>query len=146
MAANALNKTPGQTETPEDPVTGCEVLQEAQCLLHELQGLIHDRFRLAALETQRAGETLVVIIVAGVMMAILLVGSWMGLIAAGALALIKIGVIPSSAIILLAVACHLLIALIVIGVMRRKSRHLLFSATRRSFKPISPVSREAKRS
>ncbi|MDD5461333.1 MAG: phage holin family protein [Methylococcales bacterium] len=145
MDANVLKKTPEQTATPGDPATDCEVLQDAQRLLDEFYGLIHDRFRLAALETQRAGETLVVLIVAGVMMVILLVGSWLGLIAAAVLALIKVGLMASSAI-LLAVACHLLIALVLIGVMRRKSRYLRFSATRRSFNSISPVSREAKKS
>ena len=138
-------KTPGQSAAPGDPATGSGVLKEAQCLFHELLELIHDRFRLAALETQRAGQTLVVIIVSGVMIVILLIGSWLGLMAAAVIGLIEMGLRANSAI-LLVIACHLLIALILIGVIRRKSRYLRFPATRRSFQPISARPREAKKS
>jgi hypothetical protein len=53
------DETPGQAATRGDPVSGFGVLEDAQSLWHELGGLIHDRFRLAALETQRAGKSLV---------------------------------------------------------------------------------------
>ena len=50
------DETPGQAATRGDPVSGSGVLEDAQSLWHELRGLTHDRFRLAALETQRAQE------------------------------------------------------------------------------------------
>ena len=87
------------------------MLEDAQSLLHELLGLTHDRFLLAALETRRAGESLVAMIVAGVMVAFLLSSAWLGLMAAAVLWLIENGVVASSAI-LLAVAFNLLLALI----------------------------------
>ena len=62
--------TPGQTATRGDPVSGSGVLEDAQSLWHELRGLTHDRFRLAALETQRAGKSLVDMIMAGVMVGV----------------------------------------------------------------------------
>ena len=133
MDRNALeDETPRQTATHGDAVSDSTVLEEAQSLLHELRGLTHDRFRLAALETRRAGESLVSMIIAGVMVAFLLSSAWLGLMAAAVLGLIDNGVVASSAI-LLAVASNLLIALILLGVIRRKSRYLQFPATLRSF-------------
>ena len=128
-----MHETPVQTETHGDPGTGSGMLEDAQSLWHELRGLIHDRFRLAALETQRAGKSLVDMIVAGVMIGVLLIGAWLGLMAAAVLELLEHGVVATSSAILLAVASNLLIALILFGVIRRKSRYLQFPATLRSF-------------
>ena len=140
------DETPGQTATRGDPVIGSGVLEDAQSLWQELRGLTHDRFRLAALETQRAGESLVAMIVAGVMVAVLLSCAWLGLVAAVVLGLVENGVVASSAI-LLAVAFNLLIALILLGVIRRKSRYLQFPATLRSLQPVPPQRhRDAKKS
>jgi uncharacterized membrane protein YqjE len=131
------DETHGQTATRGEPVSGSGVLEDAQSFWHELRGLTHDRFRLAALETQRAGESLVGMIVAGVMVAVLLSCAWMGLVAAVVLGLVENGVVASSAI-LLAVAFNLLLALILCGVIRRKSRYLQFPATLRSLQPMHP--------
>jgi hypothetical protein len=79
------DETPGQTATRGDPMSSSGVLEDAQSLWHELRGLTHDRFRLAALETQRAGKSLVAMIVAGVMVAGLLSSAWLGLMAAAVL-------------------------------------------------------------
>ena len=134
MKHDALkHETPVQTETYGDPGTGSGMLEDAQSLWHELRGLIHDRFRLAALETQRAGKSLVGMIVAGVMVGVLLIGAWLDLMAAALLELVEHDVVATSSAILLAVASNLLIALILFGVIRRKSRYLQFPATLRSF-------------
>ena len=125
-----------QTETRGDPGCGPGMLEDAQSLWHELRGLIHDRFRLAALETQRAGKSLVDMIVAGVMVGVLLIGAWLGLMAAAVLELLEHGVVATSSAILLAVASNLLIALILFGVIRRKSRYLQFPATLRRFQAM----------
>ena len=131
MDRNTLeDETPRQTATHADAVSDSTVLEEAQSLLHELRGLTHDRFRLAALETRRAGESLVSMIIAGVMVAFLLSSAWLGLMTAAVLGLIDHGVVASSAI-LLAVALNLLLALIFYRVIRRKSRYLQFPATLR---------------
>jgi len=125
------DETPRQTAMHIDPVSGSTLLEDAQSLLHELGGLTHDRFRLAALETRRAGESLVSMIMAGVMVAFLLSSAWLGLMASAVLGLIGNGVVASSAI-LLAVALNLLLALILYRVIRRKSRYLQFPATLRA--------------
>jgi uncharacterized membrane protein YqjE len=139
------NETPGQTATRGDPVSNSGMLEDAQSLWHELLGLTHERFRLAALETQRAGESLVAMIVAGVMVAVLLSCAWLGLVAAAVLWLVENGVVASSAI-LLAVVFNLLLTLILCGVIRRKRRYLQFPATLRSFQPMPPGYRDAEKS
>lgn len=140
------DETPGQTATRGNSVSGSGILEDAQSLWHELRGLTHDRFRLAALETQRAGEGLVSMFVAGMMVAVLLSSAWLGLVAAAVLRLVENGVGVSSAI-LLAVAVNLLLALILCGVMiRRKSRYLQFPATLRSLQPRHPGRRDAEKS
>jgi uncharacterized membrane protein YqjE len=130
------NETSGQAATYGDPLNDSGVLEDAQSLLRELLGLTHDRFRLAALETRQAGESLVAMIMAGVLIAILLGGAWLGLMAAAVLGLIENGILASSAI-LLAVVFNLLLALILCGVVRRKSRYLQFPATLRSLQTTS---------
>lgn len=65
------------------------------------------------------------------MVAILVNGAWLDLLAATVLELVIQGVSASSAI-LLAVAFNVLAALLACGVIRRKSRYLLYPATRRS--------------
>ena len=137
---NALEKeTPGQTAPRGDS----SMLEDAQSLLHELRGLTHDRLLLAALETRRAGESLVSMLVAGVVIALLLGSAWLGLIAAVVLGMIENGIVASSAI-LLAVAANLLLALILFRVVRRKSRFLQFPATLRSLQTEPPGRRNAR--
>ena len=129
------DKAPKQTATQADPAGGSNLVEAGLSVLHEFQGLAHDRFRLAALETRRAGESLVGMFVAGVMVAVLLISAWLGLMAAAVLALVENGLEASSAI-LLAVACNMLLALILCGVIRRKSRYLQFPATVRSLQAV----------
>jgi uncharacterized membrane protein YqjE len=139
------DEMPGQTATHGEPMNSSGVLEDAQSLWYELRGLTHDRFRLAALETRRAGESLVSMIMLGVMIAILLSCAWMGLMAAAVLWLIDNGVVASRAI-LLAAAFNLLFGLILFGVIRRKSRYLQFPATSRSLQPAHPRRRDAEKS
>lgn len=129
-------ETPGQAVPQGEPVSSSGVLEDAQSLWLELRELFHAHFRLAALETRRAGESLVAMVVAGVMVAVLLNGVWLGLVAAAVLELVENGVATSSAI-LLAVAFNLLAALILLGLIRRKSRYLKFPAIQRSLRPMA---------
>jgi hypothetical protein len=138
------DETPGQTATGGDPLSGSGMLEDAQLLWYELRGLTHDRFRLVALETQLAGESLVTMIMAGVMMAVLLSSAWLGLVASAVLWLVENGVIASSAI-LLTVAFNLLLTLILSVVIRRKSRYLQFPATLRSLQPTLLRRRDAEK-
>lgn len=146
MVQDVVNDdTSERTATRDDPVKGSGVMEYAQSLWQELRELGHDRFQLAALETQRAGDSLVAMIMAGVMVAILLIGAWLGLEAAAVLWLIEHGVVTSSAI-LLAVVFNLLLSLILCRVIRRKSRYLQFPATLRSLHPMPPERRDKEKS
>jgi len=118
---------------PGDP----GLLEDAKSLWYEVLALAHDRLTLAALETRLAGESLVTMIAAGVMIAGLLVSAWMGLMGVVVLWLVSIGVMASIAL-LLAVAANLVFALILYAVIRLKSRYLQFPATIRSLRPLSP--------
>lgn len=69
------------------------VFGDIQSLLHQLRELTHDRLLLAALETRRAGESLVSMIIAGFMVAFLLSSAWLGVMAVAVLELINNGVV-----------------------------------------------------
>jgi Putative Actinobacterial Holin-X, holin superfamily III len=114
------DEAPGQTTAKNDAASPPSVLEDTQALLAELRGLGFDHLRLAALETQRAGESLVSMVMAGVMVAILLMAAWLGLLAA----------------LVLWVMFNLLLALLCCGVIRRKKRYLHYPSTLRSFQNI----------
>ncbi len=129
MDQNAANtETLEQTAADANAEKVSGILDNAQALWLELYGFSYDYFRLIALETRRAGRNLVSMIIAGVMVAVLLIGAWLGLLAAAVLWLIEHGVVASSAI-LLTVVATLLLTLILIAVIHRKSRYLQFPAT-----------------
>lgn len=141
VADAAKDETPGRTTCRGSPSNGSGIMDDAMALWAELRGLSHDRFRLAGLETRRAGESLVAMIVTGVMVAFLLNGAWLGLMAAGVLGLMEQGVVARDAI-LLAVAFNFSLALVLCGLIRRKSRHLRFPATLRSLRPTPTEGRK----
>lgn len=126
---------PSTTE-PADSTSSSEaaLLDDVQALWLELRGLGHDRLQLAALETQRAGLSLVAMLVAGIMIAVLLNTAWLGLVAAAVLGMLENGIAASS-VILLAVAGNLLLVLILTAVIRHKSHYLKFPALLRSLTP-----------
>ena len=107
------------------PIAETRLLQEALTLVVELRELGYAHFRLAALEMQRAGVSLVTIMVAGIMLAVLLIIIGFGLMAAIVVGLAEHGITLSSAF-LLAIAFSLMLVLILIRVIRRASRYLLF--------------------
>ncbi|PPD32927.1 MAG: hypothetical protein CTY19_09775 [Methylomonas sp.] len=129
---------PDQTSStdPADSTSSGEagLLNDAHALWLELRGLGHDRLQLAALESQRAGLSLVDMLVAGILIAVLLNTAWLGLVAAAVLGMLENGIAASS-VILLAVAGNLLLVLMLAAVIRHKSRYLAFPALLRSLTP-----------
>lgn len=130
------NQTPGHTTQNADSLSESGLLEDAQLLWLEFRGLSVDRIRLAALETQRAGDSLVSMIISGVMIAILLITAWLGLLAVAVLAFIENGFLASH-VILLAAAATLLLTLILFGAIRRKRHFLQFPSTLRSLQPLT---------
>jgi uncharacterized membrane protein YqjE len=112
------------------------VLSEVAGLWHELRELAHDQLRLAALETQQAGVSLAMMLGLGVIVAVLIVTAWLTLVAAGVLWMIDSDIAwPLS--LLAAIIVNLVAATGLVLVIRRISRNLLFSATRRRLQPPS---------
>ena len=133
---NALDGKGDPAATGIAPPPGdAGLLDEAKSLWQELRGLAHDQLTLAALETKLAGKSLVTMLAAGLMVAVLLVSAWLGLVGAVVLWLISSGVVASIAM-LLAVAANLVFAWLLYQVIRRQSHHLQFPATLRSLRPI----------
>ena len=133
--ANALDRKDEPAVVGGEPPDVSGLLQAVKTLWYELRELVHDELTLATLETRLAGQSLVTMIAAGLGIAILLVTAWLGLMGAAVLWLNSIGVRASIAI-LIAVAANLGFALIFYYLIRRQSRHLRFSATLRSLRPI----------
>ena len=117
--------------------------QQARLLWRDLHGLAHDHLQLAALETQRAGESLVTMIIAGMLVAGLLLSVWLGLVGVAVFVLTGHGMIDSSSALLLAVAINLLAALILCRVIRHHSYHLQFPANTGSLRSLAPESPNA---
>jgi hypothetical protein len=134
-SAKALDPKAERATAGGDPPAGPGLLESAGALWHELRGALHDQLRLAVLETKLAGTSLVVMIAAGVMVALLLVTAWLGLVGAGVLWLIGMGVAASMAM-LMVVAASVVFALALCYLIRRQSRHLQFPATLRSLRPV----------
>ncbi len=138
-----MNSIPVVEQTTESPTAfsdlghSASLPKEVALLWGELCGLAHDHLQLAALETQRAGESLVTMIAAGMLVAGLLLSGWLGLMAAAVLALTSRNIITSDSALLLAVAGNLLVALIFCGVIRRRSHHLRFPANTHSLQPAA---------
>jgi hypothetical protein len=129
-----------------DPGHRAAVPQEAKLLWQELRGLAHDRFELAALETQRAGESLVAMVVAGMLVAGLVLSAWLGLLGAAILALTSRGVIATGSALLLAVALNLVIALVLWRHIGRLSHDLRFPANGRSLEEAASQRQEGETS
>lgn len=129
----------------QDPASSSNLVNDALSLWDELRELSHDHFRLAALETQRAGMSLVAMLVLGLILAVLLNGVWLGLMTVVVFGLIENGVDISSAI-LIAIACCLMLALVLFIAIRRKSHYLLYPAVSRSLQSSPNLSADPEKS
>ena len=108
----------------------------------ELLELAHDHLQLAVLETRLAGQSLVAMVVAGLIVAVLMVTAWLGLMAAVVAALVTGGLNVGAAI-LLGVGANLLLAFLLCAFIRGRSCHLLWAASLRSLRSaISPQSND----
>jgi len=134
------NEVPEQGLVKGQSENDSNVADDMQSLWHALRELNHMHFRLAGLEAQQAGNSFVVMIVAGIMAAILLSVAWLGLLAVALLALSRYGILTDNILLLLlAVVLNMLLALVLWGVIRSKGYDLRFPATIRSLRSMSPV-------
>ena len=134
MSISSANVAPPpQPTTVGEGEAGGGLMGDVRTLWHQLLGLAHDHLQLAVLETRLAGQSLVAMVAAGVMVALLVVSAWIGLLAAVVVSLVSTGLSVSAAI-LLGAGANLLVALLLCAFIRRMSRHLLWTASLRSLR------------
>lgn len=114
------------------------LVDEAQALIADYRALARDHVRVAALETRQAGESLVKMIMTGVIAGGLLVLMWLSFMAALTFAVVEQGWLSASVTLLLIGAAHFVLVLGGIALIRRQGRGLLFSALVRSLDPRKP--------
>lgn len=137
----AVEETVPRSALGGESAGGSDLLGEVGSLWQELTALTHEQVQLAALETRQAGKSLITLVIAAVLLAVLVLGAWLGLLAAGLVWLLEQG-LPASAALLLGVGVNLLAALMVYALIRYQSRQLQFPATRRSLRALSSRLRE----
>jgi len=130
-----MNPKPSVASDP--PVDALGLIPEAVRLWHELRGLAHDHLQLAALETQQAGESLVLMLALGIGLGGLLLSAWLGLLGAILAALITLKWLSISSALLLAATLNLLGAFLLWGKIRQYSHHLSFPSYTRALQPPS---------
>lgn len=127
-----------QERSADAACSGPGLFDEVQRVWQELSGLARDQLQLAALETRLAGISLVTMIAAGVIVAVLVVSAWLGLIAAAIVLLVGTGLAIGVAL-ALGVAANLVLALLLANMIRIKSENLLWSATLGNRQGASPA-------
>lgn len=105
------------------------LLEEARLLEQELRGVLYDHLSLAALETRKAGESLVRIIAMGLITACLLLSAWLALVGAVVIVLVQHSLVTAGSALMLVFALHCLLAMLLVAGIRKRSRSLMFPAT-----------------
>lgn len=138
MSRNSVNQMDSDEILPSK-ASGEEpgLLEAARLLERELRQLASDHLQLAALETRRAGESLVRMIAMGVISALLLVTAWLALIAAVVVAVIEYSLLTASVVFLLTFVVHCAVALALLFGIRKQSRCLLFPSTISRLQPTT---------
>ena len=133
--ANAdTNNGPGTLHGSESTEAANDgVLDSARSLWRDFTALTKDHLELALLETQRAGQSAVNMLVYAVAAALLLVTAWLGLLAAIVIGLAELGLHAGFGV-LIVVALNLIGAFALYRMIRRSSKNLGFPATRRSLR------------
>lgn len=122
------------------------LLEVARLLERELRGILHDHLVLAALETRQAGESLVRIIVMGLIVACLLSTAWLALVSTVVIVLVQYTVLSPAIALMLVFAVHCLVATFLVAAIRKRSRSLLFPATISRLEPAPFDGPETERS
>lgn len=121
--------------TPPPPLG---VFDELSKLLAFARESLSDLLELMSLETRRAGLGLVWMIASGLAATIFILTAWAGLMAALAMYIVSIGMLPLAAVIVVATV-NLIAGAGMLYCCFYLSRHLLFAATRRQLARVSLV-------
>lgn len=130
MSSQSSNQAVHDTSTSSgDSRCSPDLAEEVRGLERELRAVVYDYVRLAALETRRAGESLVRITAMGSLVAVLVCTAWLAVAGWAGIVLVENNILNPGSTLLLIAAANVLIALAVVAAIRRQSRHLLMSAT-----------------
>jgi hypothetical protein len=141
-SSTVKNEVPGEAARSGHPESDASVANNVQSLWQGLCKLNHMHFRLAALEAQLAGNSLVFMMVAGAIIAALLLVAWLGFLAAAILTLSRFGIVTDNILlILLAVALNILLSVVLRVMILSRSNDLQFPVTIRSLQSMSSVPR-----
>ncbi len=134
MEADSRTEVP-RAATP--PTTG-GVFDELSQVLAFARETLSNLLELVSLEGCRAGLTLAWMFVGGLVAAIFIVTAWSGMMAALAMYVVSLGMLPIAAVIVVA-AVNLIAGAAMLYWCIAQSRHLLFAATRRQLASASMV-------
>ena len=121
--------------SPADSGSRPDLVEQLRGLERELRAIVHDVVHLAALETRRAGESLVRITAMGFLVALLVCSAWLSVAGWAGILLVENNVLSRDGAMLCVAAVNALVALFVIALIRRESRNLLMAATVHFLKP-----------
>ena len=111
-------------------------LESLVALQRELRNLAHDQLQLAALEVRRAAHSLMVMVAAAIFIGCSLLFAWAALMGATGFGLTRMGLQPAFALLTVAMLT-LVLAFLLGGFIRRRSRHFGFPASLRALKPLA---------
>jgi hypothetical protein len=131
-AGAGANTAESTGAAPKSNPPGSGVLGEVANVLSAVRLAVSSAFDLLALETRRAGLTLIWMIALGLVTAMLAITAWLGLMAALALCAVAWGLSWIGAILIL-VVINLSAASAVVFMCVKMSQDLLFAASRRQF-------------
>ena len=134
MAADSQTDVP-RAATPSPTVGVFDELSKGLVFARET---LSNLLELVSLEARHAGLTLVWMMVGGLVAAIFIVTAWTGLMAALAMYVVSLGLLPIAAVIVVA-AINLIAGAGILYRCIALSRHLLFAATRRQLAGTSAV-------
>ena len=134
-----------ESASPHGEAANDGVLDSAQALWRDATAHLKDHIELALLETQRAGKSVVNMLIYAIAAALLLVTAWLGVLAALVVGLAVIGLHPGWGI-LIVVGLNLGGVFALYLMIRSNSENLRFPATVRSLKSDAAAFRIADRS
>ena len=147
--SKAGSKEPATNFSPDDPSNAAEhaahaeealtlgkgLLTEVRALIDEYRNLARDHIRLAALETRQAGESIVRMVISGVVAGGVAFIGWASLISALVAFVVESGWMSVSLTLLLCGLIHIVMVIVLAFVIRKQGRALLLSAVVREMDP-----------
>ncbi|RUO32131.1 hypothetical protein CWE12_03835 [Aliidiomarina sedimenti] len=116
------------TNQKPDSAIGDGLLKEARAVIDEYRLLARDHIRLAALETRQAGESIVRMVVTGMVAGGVAAMTWIALVGAVVAFVVENNWLSASACLLITGLLHAVVVVMLAFVIRKQGRGLLFSA------------------